>query len=461
MFKLKHLAVSTMLILTGCVSLAPEYERPALPVPQQFSLSRNSLVPASTGYQDTGWKTFFVDPQARRFIAEALRNNADLKMATLKVQEARAQYNVTDADRYPQLDASSDASYQRGLKSNSATTKEYAAGLNLSFDLDFFGKLKNMSEADRQNYFASQAAQRNVHILLISNVSQSYYNQQLALAQLKIARETLKNYQQSYVFVEKQLVTGSTTVLALEQARGVIESTRAEIARREGQLAQANNALQLLLGIYNNLPAARTGEAAALNPVKLPPNLSSAVLLQRPDIMEAEHQLKAADANIGAARAAFFPSISLTSGLSASSSDLSNLFTPGSGMWNFVPKIELPIFNAGRNEANLTLAKVRQQQSVVNYEQKIQAAFKDVADALSLRESISGQISAQERYLDALKITLLRARGLYSNGAVSYIEVLDAERALFSTQQTLLDLKYSQQVNEIKLFTALGGGWVE
>jgi len=243
MFKLKHLAVSTMLILTGCVSLAPEYERPALPVPQQFSLSRNSLVPASAGYQDTGWKTFFVDTQARRFIAEALRNNADLKMATLKVQEARAQYNVTDADRYPQLDASSDASYQRGLKSNSATTKEYAASLNLSFDLDFFGKLKNMSEADRQNYFASQAAQRNVHILLISNVSQSYYNQQLALAQLKIARETLKNYQQSYVFVEKQLVTGSTTVLALEQARGVIESTRAEIARREGQLAQANNAL--------------------------------------------------------------------------------------------------------------------------------------------------------------------------------------------------------------------------
>lgn len=461
MFKLKQLAVSTVLILTGCVSLAPEYERPALPVPQQFSLSRNDLVPASAGYQDTGWKTFFVDPQARRFIAEALRDNPDLKMATLKVQEAQAQYNVTDADRYPQLNASSDASYQGGIKSNSATTKEYAVGLDLSFDLDFFGKLNNMSEADRQNYFASQEAQRNVHILLISNVSQSYYRQQLAMAQLKIARETLQNYQQSYAFVEQQFVTGSTTVLALEQARGVIESTRAEIASREGQLAQANNALQLLLGSYNSLPVARTDGAADLNPVKLPPHLSSAVLLQRPDIMEAEHQLKAADANIGVARAAFFPSISLTTGLSASSSDLSNLFTPGSGMWNFVPKIELPIFNAGRNEANLTLAKVRQQQSVVNYEQKIQAAFKDVADALSLRDSISGQISAQQRYLDSLKITFLRARGLYSNGAVSYIEVLDAERSLFVTQQTLLDLKYSQQVNEIKLFTALGGGWVE
>ncbi|WP_158781464.1 Cu(I)/Ag(I) efflux RND transporter outer membrane protein [Pantoea sp. BAV 3049] len=461
MFKLKQLTVSTVLILTGCVSLAPEYSRPALPVPQQFSLSRTSLVPASAGYQDSGWRTFFVDPQVRRFIAEALRNNPDLKMAALKVEEAQAQYKVTDADRYPQLNASSDASYQGGLKGNSATTKEYSAGLDLSFDLDFFGRLKNMSEADRQNYFASQEAQRNVHILLISNVSQSYYNQQLAQAQLAIAKETLQNYQQSYAFVEQQLVTGSTTVLAIEQARGVIESTRAEIASREGQLAQANNALQLLLGVYSGLPAARADESADLNPVRLPPNLPSNLLLQRPDIMEAEHQLRAANANIGAARAAFFPSISLTSGLSASSSDLSSLFTPGSGMWNFVPEIYLPIFNAGRNEANLTLAQVRQQQSVVNYEQKIQTAFKDVADALSLRESISGQISAQQRYFNSLKITLQRARGLYTNGAVSYIEVLDAERSLFATQQTLLDLKYSQQVNEIKLFNALGGGWIE
>ncbi|MBI6547635.1 efflux transporter outer membrane subunit [Xenorhabdus lircayensis] len=461
MFKLKLLAVSTVFVLAGCVSLAPDYQRPELPVPQQFSLSRNSLVPATTGYQDTGWRTFFVDPQVRRFIDEALRNNPDLKMATLKVQEASAQYNVTDADRYPQLSASSDISYRGSLKGDSGMTKEYDAGLDLSFALDFFGKLKNMSEADRQNYIASKEAQRGVHILLISNVSQNYYNQRLAQEQLKIAKETLQNYQQSYAFVEQQLVTGSTNVLALEQARGLIESTRADIANREGQLAQANNALQLLLGTYNTFPDNKFEHEKDLNPVKLPPNLSSDVLLQRPDIMEAEHQLRAADANIGVARAAFFPSISLTSGISGSSTELSNLFTPSSGMWSFVPKIEIPIFNAGRNQANLTLANVRQQQSVVNYEQKIQTAFKDVSDALSLRDSISGQIIAQQRYLESLRITLQRARGLYSSGAVSYIEVLDAERTLFSTQQTILDLKYSQQVNEIKLFTALGGGWAE
>ncbi|MCR1340851.1 efflux transporter outer membrane subunit, partial [Enterobacter sp. BT223] len=254
---------------------------------------------------------------------------------------------------------------------------------------------------------------------------------------------------------------GSTNVLALEQARGQIESTRAEIAKREGELSQANNALQLILGTYRALPSEKEMDASDIALVKLPPHLSSEILLQRPDIMEAEYQLKAADASIGAARAAFFPSISLTSGLSTSSTELSSLFTPGSGMWNFIPKIEIPIFNAGRNKANLKLAEIRQQQSVVNYEQKIQSAFKQVADALALRDSINQQLDAQQRYLNSLQITLQRARGLYSSGAVSYLNVLDAERSLFSTQQNILDLIYSRQVNEINLFTALGGGWVE
>lgn len=461
MFKLKLFSISTIFILAGCVSLAPDYQRPERPVPQQFSLSRNGLTPSTSGYQDTGWRTFFVDPQVARLITEALNNNRDLRMATLKVEEARAQYNVTDADRYPQLNASSDITYSGGLKSDNATTRQYEAGLDLSYELDFFGRLKNMSNADRQNFFASQEARRAVHILLVSSVSQSYFSQQLAYEQLAIARDTLKNYEQSYAFIEQQLVTGSTNVLALEQARGQIESTRAEIAKREGELAQANNALQLVLGTYSALPPVNNMKNSDINPVKLPPNLSSDILLQRPDIMEAEYQLKAADANIGAARAAFFPSISLTSGLSESSTELSSLFSTASGMWSFIPKIDIPIFNAGRNKANLALAEIRQQQSVVNYEQKIQSAFKDVSDTLSLRDSLSHQIEAQQRYLDSIKITLERARGLYSSGAVSYIEVLDAERSLFTTQQALLDLKYSQQVNEISLFTALGGGWVE
>ncbi|EIQ79193.1 cation efflux system protein CusC [Shigella flexneri 1235-66] len=300
-----------------------------------------------------------------------------------------------------------------------------------------------------------------VHISLISNVAQSYFNQRLAYAQLQIAEETLQNYQRSYAFVEKQLMTGSTNVLALEQARGVIESTRSDIAKRQGELAQANNALQLLLGTYGKLPDDRVRSRGDIKPVTLPPALPSQILLQRPDIMEAEHGLLAANANIGAARAAFFPSITLTSSVSSSSGDLSSLFNAASGMWNFVPKIDIPIFNAGRNQSNLDLAEIRQQQSVVNYEQKIQNAFKEVADALVLRQSLADQITGQQRYLDSLHITLQRARALYQHGAVSYIEVLDAERSLFTTQQSLLDLNYAQQVNEIKLFAALGGGWVE
>ncbi|MEG5633081.1 efflux transporter outer membrane subunit [Enterobacter bugandensis] len=461
MFLIKRLSISTVFILTGCVSLAPDYQRPASPVPQQFSLSRNGLTPAVAGYQDTGWRTFFVDPQVAGLIREALNNNRDIKMAILKVEEARAQFNVTEADRYPQLNGSAGITYSGGLKSDKPSFQQYDAGLALSYELDFFGKLKNMSEADRQNYYAQEEARRAVHILLVSNVSQSYFNQQLAYKQLRIARETLENYRQSYAFVEQQLVTGSTNVLALEQARGQIESTQAEIAKREGELAQANHALQLFLGTYRALPGDSGMNASDIAPVKLPPHLSSEILLQRPDIMEAEYQLNAADANIGAARAAFFPSISLTSGLSTGSTELSSLFTAGSGIWNFIPKIDIPIFNAGRNKANLKLAEIRQQQSVVNYEQKIQSAFKQVADALALRDSINQQIDAQRRYLDSLQITLQRARGLYASGAISYINVLDAERSLFSTRQTLLDLIYARQVNEITLFTALGGGWVE
>ena len=460
MSKFKLLTLSAIFVLAGC-SLAPDYQRPALPVPQQFSLSQNSLVSAPGEYQDTGWRTFFVDDQVKALIGEALINNRDLRMATLKVQEARAQYGVTDADRYPQITAGSSGTYSGKLKGDSSTDREFEAGLNLSFDLDFFGRLKNMSEVERQNFFASEEARRAVHILLISNVSQSYFNQRLAYAQLKIAEETLQNYQRSYAFVEKQLLTGSTNVLALEQARGVIESTRADIAKRKGELAQANNALQLLLGSYGKLPDDRARSHGDINAVALPPSLPSQILLQRPDILEAEHALMAANANIGAARAAFFPSITLTSSLSGSSSDLSSLFNAASGMWNFVPKIDIPIFNAGRNQSNLDLAEIRQQQSVVNYEQKIQNAFKEVADALVLRQSLADQITAQQRYLDSLQITLQRARALYQHGAVSYIEVLDAERSLFATRQSLLDLNYAQQVNEIKLFAALGGGWVE
>ena len=459
MFNAKQLTLMMAFILAGCTSLAPDYQPPENVVPEQFSLSQGALVPTGGHWQQTGWQTFFADPQAKRLIDVALRNNRDLRMAVLNVEAARAQYNVSDAGRYPQLNGTTGATYEGDLQGQKSTSKSYDIGLNLSYELDFFGKLKNMSEADKQNFFASQAAQRAAQIVVVTNVSQAYFNQRRLTEQMAIAKQMLKNYQQSYAFVEQQLITGSTNLLALEQARGVIESTRADIAKREGELAQASHALQQLLGSYSTQLDENVTSTTAVNPLTLPPNLPSTILLQRPDIMEAEHQLRAADANIGVARAAFFPSITLTSGISSGSSSLSSLFNAASGMWNFVPKLDLPIFNAGRNEANLALANVKQRQAVVNYEQKIQAAFKAVADTLSLRDSIQGQLAAQQRYLASLQITLQRAQALYASGAVSYIEVLDAQRSLFTTQQAILDLRYSQQVNEINLFSALGGGW--
>lgn len=460
MLTLKIITLSSLLILQGCTSLAPPYQRPALPVPQQFSVGQNALV-AARGINDSGWRNFFTDPLLKSYIGEALQHNPDLRMATLKVAEARSQYKITDADRYPQLNGATDGTYSGPLKGNAATSRQYSAGLDISYDLDFFGRLKNLSEADRQSYFASQQAQRAVHILLVANVTQSYYSQRLAFQQLQVARETLINYQQSYSFVEKQLLTGSTTLLALEQAKGVIATTQAEVAKREGELAQANHALWLVLGRSSALAENNSQSIDHLDEVQLPPRLSSTILLQRPDIAEAEHLMMAADANIGAARAAFFPSISLTGDITGSSTNLSSLFNAASGMWNFIPKIDVPLFNAGRNKANLSLAEVRQQQTIVTYEKRIQTAFKEVADQLSLKDSYRNQLLAQEAYLASLQISLQRATALYAHGVVSYIDVLDAERNLFATRQAILDLKYARQINEVNLFTALGGGWVE
>lgn len=461
MYKLILLAAAMLLLLAGCTSLAPDYQRPEMPVPQQFSLSHNALAPTGKDIQLSGWRSFFTDPQAQRLINQAINNNRDLQMAGLNLQLARANLSLTESERYPQLEASAEGRYRGGVKPESDAVREYQVGLDLSFALDFFGKLKNLSEAERQNFFASQQARRAAHILLVSEVSQSLFSQRLAYQQLIIARTMLRNYRQSSALIGQQLIRGTTTLLALEQAQGMVASSQAEIARREGELASASHRLQRLVGDYSLQPDNKLSSDKAINPVKLPANLSSQILLQRPDIMQAEHQLKAANANIGAARAAFFPAVSLTGELAASSSGFAALFNSASGIWQLAPGIELPIFNAGRNQARLTLAEINQQQSVVSYQQTVQNAFQQVADVLALRTHLAGQLAGQQAYLQSLQITLQRAQGLYGSGSVSYLDVLDAERTLYSTQQQIADLQYARQINEINLFTALGGGWAE
>ncbi|SQI36168.1 Cation efflux system protein CusC precursor [Leminorella richardii] len=459
MFKTKLAAFITLLALSGCASLEPDYRRPDMPVPQQFSASQNALV-NQTGTPGAGWQTFFTDPQLKQILSGALIHNRDLQTAVLNVQEAAQKYRVTNADRYPQLGSSYSTTYSGGLKGSSSTDSEFNVGLNLSYELDLFGKLKNMSEAERQSFLATQQAQRAAYLLVISQVAQNYLNSQLIQQQLRIAKSALANYRRSYLLIEQRSLMGKSTLLELEQAKGLMESAQNDVAKREGDLALALNALRLSVGNFS-LPEASAGDLSAYPVgVKLPSPLSSDILLQRPDIIEAEHQLLAANANIGAARAAFFPSVSLTGGLTGASTELSSLFNAASGAWSFIPKIELPIFTGGKNRANLAIAEIRNDIAIVNYEQKIQTAFKEVADALAQRESLQKRLNAQRRYLNTLQTTSLRANRLYASGAANYLDVLDAERSLFSARQDLADLQYQTQLNEINLFIALGGGWV-
>lgn len=455
----KQLTLGSFFILSGCVSFAPEFERPVAPIPQQFSLSQNGLI-TTENYRDPGWRQFFSDPASIRFIEQTLNSHTDLKMAILKVKEAQAKYNISDSERYPQVTGQTSMTSQGGFTGEKRASESYEAGISLSFEPDFWGRLKNLNEADLQNFLATEEAQRTVQILLITTAMESYYRYQLALEQQAISVENAKNYQQSYQFIEKRLSVGSSDILAVEQARGQTESANADIAARNGEIKQALNALHRISGDYAfTMSGADTFASSSKPLVVLPDNLSSMVLLQRPDIQEAEHLLLAANANIGVARAAFFPSVSLTGGISGNSSNLSSLFDSATGMWNFIPKITLPIFNAGRNQANLALATFQQQQAILVYEQRIQDAFKEVADTLAQRDSLANQIDAQARYLVSLNKTVQRAEVLFSRGQGSYLDVLDAQRARLTTRQTLATLEYDQKINEIKLFAALGGGW--
>ena len=455
---LKYISLSTFFVLTGCVSLAPDYQRPDLPVPQQFSRAQNGLVSAGD-YSVPGWRQFFANPAATALIEQTLRTNADLKMAILNVREAREKYGVTRADQLPQVNGNLSATSQGGFTGEKRTEDSYETGFSLSFEPDFWGRLQNLSDADQQNFLATQEAQRTAQILLISTTLQSYYQYHLATEQLAISRESLSYYVQSYRFIERRLVTGNSNVLALEQARGQTESAQADIAAREGELKQAANVLQRISGDYRPLLPADPADVLVSPEVNLPANIRSDILLQRPDIAEAEHLLLAANANIGAARAAFFPSVSLTGDISGSSSNLASVLDAATGIWRFIPKITIPLFNGGRNKANLALAEIRREKAVVIYEQRIQNAFKEVADALVLRDSLAQQIAAQTRYAASLDITLQRAQFLFARGQISYLDVLDAQRALLTTRQTLATLKYNQKINEITLFAALGGGW--
>jgi Cu(I)/Ag(I) efflux system outer membrane protein len=446
-------------LFLGC-SLAPEYIRPPAPVPAVLG-APETLEGSSvhTSPQKLGWRDFFADPELQKIIAASLAHNRDLKMAVLAAAEARARYGVQKAQRFPQAGLRAADNMSGGFDGGPARNN-YETALMPSFELDFFGRLKNMSEAALQEYLATAEAEKSAVISLVSQSAQSYFALLLAREQLQLAENTLKSRRQVCDFIESRVQSGQSSILDLEQARGQAEAAQAETAMRQREVIQAGNALQLLSGVF-------AGQAA-LNPVplekqtlaRLPAGIDSSVLLDRPDVMEAEHRLIAANANIGAARAAFFPSIALTGSLGYMSGELSELFSGSSAFWSFIPSISLPIFSGGRLSADLELAEIRREAAVAQYEKTIQTAFREVADALLSQASFAGQLAAQERYLASQRLVLDLAAHRYASGAASYLEVLDAQRSVLRAEQDLLDIRRDQLMNAVNLYSSLGGGLI-
>ncbi|MDR1045993.1 MAG: efflux transporter outer membrane subunit [Candidatus Adiutrix sp.] len=457
----KTVGLSLLLLSLSACSLAPQYDRPELPVPVALTETGFQAQPGeSFDAQRLGWREFFKDEQLKALIAAGLKNNRDLKLAALSAAEAKAQYGVQNAERFPQLNAEGGADMSGGFRKSTERTYDVAVAVP-AFELDFFGRLKNMSESALEKYLASREAEKTVRLAIVSQMAQGWLAERLAREQLQLAQKSLESWRKSYAFIKGRASSGQSSLLDLEQARSMVEFTSITVAQRQREITQATNALRLLLGSFENRELPAAASLVDQNFAELPKNLSSTVLLNRPDVMEAEHTLLAANADIGAARAAFFPSISLTGNLGYLSDDLTTLFAGTTSVWSFLPRLSLPIFAAGRNKSNLELAEIRKESSVLQYEKAIQTAFREVADALMTRASFDDQLAAQKRYLASQGLVLELATQSYINGVTSYLDVLDAQRNVFQAEQDLLDIRREQLVNEINLYSALGGGLIE
>lgn len=461
--RLKQLSATLLVagVLSGC-SLVPTYQRPQAPVESSYPADARGQ--AALDAATLGWRQFFPDQRLQSLIAAALENNRDLRTAVLNIEEARAQYNITRADMLPNLNGTGSVSRSRTPAVQSVTgapyvSNAYQVGLAIpAFELDFFGRVRSLKDAALATYLATEEARQSAQISLVAQVAQAYLAERSYAEQLQLAQQTVESRQTNMVLAQKRFDVGASSALDLRLAETLIQSARTSAATLARQRAQAENALTLLVGKkITDLPPA-TDLSSENIVTDIPAGLPSDLLTRRPDIRAAEQKLLAANANIGAARAAFFPRISLTGAFGTASSTLSGLFETGSGAWSFGPQLSLPIFDFGRNSANLDLAEVRKNMAVVTYEKTIQTAFREVADALVARGSLDEQIEAQAAFLKAqqerLNLTDLR----YKNGIASSLDQLDAQRDLFSAQQALIQARQLRLNNAIDLYRSLGGG---
>ena len=458
-------ALVTVACLASCATLEPTYERPAAPVPSRF--------PDGAAYKDggntnskpalpIGWRDFLVDPRLQRLVEIALWNNRDLRMAALNVRQVQAQYRIQRSALLPSVAAFADESASRTAGKTPEAARAYSAGVAAAWEIDFFGRLQSLSDAALQQYFASIEARRAAEILLVSEVADQYLTMLALDEQLAVTRQTLATAQASYKIVKLQFDTGTAPELTLRQAQSVVELANANLAAQIRGRAQAENALVLLLGqpLPPDLPPiVRLGEQRML--ADIPAGLPSDLLERRPDILQAEALLRSENADIGAARAAFFPSISLTGSLGAASPTLGGLFGAGSQAWSFLPSITVPIFAGGALQAGLDVANIRKDIGVAQYEKAIQTAFREVADGLAGRGTYDDQLAAQERYTAAQERSLELAQFRYRNGVDSYLNVLTAQTGLYEAQQALVTTRLQRLTNLVDLYRTLGGGWID
>ena len=458
----------TAFILGGC-SLIPDYKTPESPVAAQWPAgpAYSPTESAQVAAAEQGWRQFFHDPALQQLIQSSLENNRDLRVAALNIDAYRAQYRIQRADLFPAVSASASGSRQRvpadmSTSGEAGITSQYSATVGVSaYELDLFGRVRSLSEQALETYLSSEQARRSTQIALVASVANAYYTWQADQSLLKLTGETLKTYEESFKLTQRSSDVGVASALDLSQARTAVEGARVKLAQYQRLVAQDLNSLTLLVGagLPGNLPAAMPLDGDVL--AEMPAGLPSDLLTRRPDIIEAEHLLKAANANIGAARAAFFPRISLTANAGTLSPDMDGLFKGGSGTWLFQPSISLPIFNAGALKASLDYSKIQKDINVAKYEKTIQTAFQEVSDGLAARQTFNDQLQAQRDLVAANQDYYRLAERRYRIGVDSNLVFLDAQRNLFSAQQSLITDRLSQLVSEVNLYKALGGGWYE
>ncbi len=452
--------------LSAC-TLAPATVRPALAVDNAWPIAGANT--GSVTAADLGWRDVFIDPRLQGVIDLALSNNRDLRVAVLNIEQSRAQYRVQRAALVPAIDAS--ATGTKGQSSSSQTVnipgvpvsrdvEAYTAGVGISsWEIDLFGRVRSLNDAALQNYLATREISRSVQVSLIAQTASTWLSLAADQDLLALTQETLRTRQETMGLVQRRFEAGAISQLELSQAQTLVESARSDVAVAIALLEQDKNALRLVVGadVPNDLmPAGGLVTAQILR--DLPAGLPSDVLTRRPDVLAAEHQLAGSNANIGAARAAFFPTISLTAQAGVASGSLGSLFDSGNGAWTFAPRVSVPIFAGGANVANLDRAKAARDIAVANYEKTVQVAFREVSDGLAVQSTIQERVGSQERLVAAASDTVRLSRARYGAGIDSSLDVLDAQRTLYTSQKTLIVARLARETNLATLYKALGGG---